>query len=88
MARVPAPRQIITREKVEALMDPGSTEALTARPGDPATRRKRCMGDRGVASPAVELLISPVTWLAYAKFIQNKATLTSGELGIGLAVLP
>jgi hypothetical protein len=47
MAKVPAPRQIITREKIEALIDPGETVFLIILPGDPAALRNFCIGDEG-----------------------------------------
>ena len=55
MVNVPAPRQMMTREKTEALTEPSRSCALTKRPGDPATRNILFPGDMGgVSQPTID----------------------------------
>ena len=47
MVNVPAPRQMITRENTEALIEPSRSYAFTKRPGEPATCKILFPGDMG-----------------------------------------
>jgi len=54
IVNVPAPKQMMTRENIEALTEPSRSYALTKRPGEPATLRIRFPGDiGGVLSPVI-----------------------------------
>jgi len=63
---------MITKEKIEALTDPGATCDLIILPGDPAALRNLCTGDCGGAGPASstssEGLIRFSSNLAYSSF--------------------
>ena len=47
MVRVPVPKQIITREKTDAFVEPSRICVFTKRPGEPTTRKILLPGDIG-----------------------------------------
>jgi hypothetical protein len=77
MPRVPAPRQIITKEKTEALIEPGSTCLLIKRAGDPAALRNFYIGDDGGSLPFISV---PASVLIYKDELRN-LVLTFGRSG-------
>ena len=47
IVNVPAPKQTVTREKLEALVEPSRICVLTNLPGEPTTRKSLLPGDIG-----------------------------------------